>query len=89
MMFYATDTKNRIYAFDTEDSRNGLIYDCVTTDCWAISAKEAIKIMRKYISNAAISKTMKEWKEINEWTEKASDKEIARYYGSLIWRNSR
>lgn len=83
-MFYATDTKNRIYAFDSREARDGLIYDCVSTDCWAISSNKAVEIMREYIRNATITKSVKEWSEIYDWAQKANEREIAAYYGALI-----
>lgn len=83
-MFYATDVKNRIYAFDSREARDGLIYDCVSTDCWAISASKAIAIMLRYICNAAMTKSAKEWSEIYDWVQNAREREIAAYYGSLI-----
>ena len=85
-MYYATDGKNRIYAFDSREARDGLIYDCVSTDCWAIPSSKAVKIMRKYISNAAITKSAKEWSETYDWAQKATEREIAQYYGGLIKR---
>ena len=82
-MYYATDIKNRIYAFDSREARDGLIYDCVSTDCWAIPSSKAVKIMRKFISNAAMTKSAKEWSEIYDWAQNAREREIAAYYGSL------
>ena len=83
-MFYATDVKNRIYAFDTREARDGLIYDCVSTDCWAISSSKAVAIMRRYICNAAMSKSAIEWSGTYDWVQKADECEIAMYYGGLI-----
>lgn len=83
-MFYATDVKNRIYAFDSREARDGLIYDCVSTDCWAISASKAVALMRRYICNAAITKSVEEWSKIYDWAQKAKEQEIAAYYGALI-----
>lgn len=88
-MFYATDIKNRIYAFDKREARDSLIYSCVTTDCWAISANKAVSIMRKYICNAAMTKSVKEWSEVYDWAQKASEREIALYYGGLIRKGSK
>lgn len=83
-MYYATDIKNRIYAFDSREARDGLIYDCVSTDCWAISSSKAVALMRRYICNAAMSKSSVEWHETYDWVEQAREREIAAYYGGLI-----
>lgn len=85
-MFYATDLKNRIYAFDSREARDGLIYDCVSTDCWAISSSKAVAIMRRYICNAAMrnSNSAIEFSETYDWAQKANEREIAQYYGGLI-----
>lgn len=83
-MYYASDVKNRIYAFDSREARDSLIYDCVSTDCWAISSSNAVAIMRRYICNAAMAKSAIEWNKTYDWTAQASEREIAAYYGRLI-----
>lgn len=83
-MYYAIDTKGHVYAFITNIARNRFVWDCVTTDAYAISRKAALEKIRSYIINRAAHKPAEEFARICEWVQDAREVEIVEKYASYF-----
>lgn len=83
-MFYAIDSKKHVYAFITKEARNAFVWDCVTTDAYAMARAEAIEKMRRYCLNRAAHKTAEEFAKTREWAHSASEADIVEKYASYF-----
>lgn len=83
-MFYAIDSKNHIYAFTTNVARNAFVWDCVTTDAYAITRAAALEKMRRYCTNRAAHKPADEFAKTCEWAHSAREADIVAKYASYF-----
>lgn len=83
-MHYAIDTKGHVYAFTTNIARNRFVFDCVTTDAYAITSYTALEKMRRYCINRAAHKPAEEFARICEWVQDAREVEIVEKYASYF-----
>lgn len=83
-MFYAIDTKKHIYAFTTDVARNAFVWDCVSTDAYAISRAAALENMRRYCTNRAAHKPADEFAKTCDWVQSAREADIVAKYASYF-----
>lgn len=83
-MFYAIDSKKHVYAFTTKEARNAFVWDCVTTDAYAIARAEALEKMRKYCINRAAHRPIEEFERVCKWVQDAREIEVVETYASYF-----
>ena len=83
-MYYAIDSKKHVYAFISEEGRNAFVWDCVSTDAYAMSRAAALEKMSRYIINRAAHRPVDEFERVCKWAQDAREIEIVGKYASYF-----
>lgn len=83
-MYYAIDSKKHVYAFMTDIARNAFVWDCVSTDAYAIPRAAALEKMRRYCINRAAHRPFEEFEKMCKWVQDAREIELVEKYASYF-----